>query len=558
MRIFNLVSVFLLTFLQICSSTFLKVIEAATGKEICSNFDHDNCTLVEINSSDLENEKITLPHPLKGNVILNKQNLDEAENVFVDEKGTQAIFSEEDGKVLGNVNFLDAGVFLLIPCGSEYSSACHLWIKPKLTDEPDQDIEEDTEEDTQGNDYQLQNSRLTTHRQKLIQKGKDNDIEEAEISVMFYYTEDVITEFGGSITQLVKEIVDETNVGFKNSNIPIKVKIHCIELLEVKDSVFFGLKYQIAKFVELLREKNKSIFRSADAASLLVGKNALKRNTWGKGSYSLTYPGQLSIIRWENAVSWYTFGHELGHNLGAHHNRNDARHNKNEEEIKKWNNGYGNFYKNNERRTIMAYQYRQAVLRNYYSGPYVHDEGYPTGTEREDNAKNIKIFRFAMEDFGDESDTSCKNPTAGVRPCEEGKEYDGSRITYSKNVLSFEECKSKCQNYNGCAYFSWYSNDYFKTTWRLDCDLWKSVSSKKNANGVISGSQGCTIATTTRTTTTTTTTTTATTSSTFSGACSDKNENCASLVRSGWCTNNVWRNWMSVNCKLSCGVCSDD
>jgi len=491
MRIFNFVSVFLLIFLQICSSTFLKVIEDATGKEICSNFDHLNCTLVEINSSDLEKEEIFLPHPLRGNVMLHKQNIDKVGNVYVDEKGTQAIFSEEDGKVLGNVNFFDAGVFLIVPCGSKYSSVCHLWIKPKLTDEPDHDIEEDTEEDTQGNDYQLQGSRLTTHEQRLLQRGKDDDTTEVEVSVMFYYTEDVITEYGGSITQLVKEIVKIANLGFDNSKIPIKVKTHCIEALEVKDSVFRGVK-EMEKFQEILRKKNRSIYRSADAAALLVGENGLNGG-WGLGGYSLRYPKRLSITWWKKAASYYTFGHELGHNLGAHHNRNDASHGKNEEEIKKWNVGYGNFYKNYEHRTIMAYPYRGSERRNFFSGPSIYDNRYPTGTAREDNARNIKHFRFAMEDFGDESDTSCKNPTTGVRSCEEGKRYVGSMITHYKDVLSVEDCKVKCQNYRGCVYFSWYSNDYAYPRWRLDCDLWRSVSSKRIENGAISGSQGCII-----------------------------------------------------------------
>merc|ERR1712168_602733 len=323
MGTFNIVSVFSLIFLQICSSTFLRVIEDATGKEICSKFEHINCTLVEVNSSDLEKEEISLLHPLRGHVSLHKQNPDEARNVFVGEEGTQAIFSIEDGRVLGNINFYDVGVFLIAPCGLDHDATCHLWIEPKPRDESEDDIH--IKENTQGNDYQLQ-----------IEDGKRDDGRVAEISIMFYYTLNVPEEISTTISELFNQIVDITNQGFSNSKIPIKVKIHCIEALEIRDAqLLTGNELQI--FKAYARKKNRDIYRSADAAALITGDID---GFGGKAYYGFPARSRLSVTNYDSALTRYTFGHELGHNLGADHNIEVVE----EHERIKDNHGYGSFY----------------------------------------------------------------------------------------------------------------------------------------------------------------------------------------------------------------------
>ena len=146
---------------------------------------------------------------------------------------------------------------------------------------------------------------------------------------------------------------------------------------------------------------------TADAAVLLV--QDFDDNYCGYGWIGTTYEGgpTFSTVKKSCALGYFTIGHELGHNFGCHHN-------KEQDTNKNIPFGHGHLIEGGAR-TIMAYHvsgYDSKV--NYYSNPDViyPGTGTPTGVEGvSNNAAVITNNRFAMAALGDESSTcssSCK------------------------------------------------------------------------------------------------------------------------------------------------------
>ena len=135
----------------------------------------------------------------------------------------------------------------------------------------------------------------------------------AEFSVMIYYTAQ-FAAITPDIAGFVDQVLAETNQGYTNSKVAMKVNLHCIEKATVVDSAmvmasFLGMK----KTVESLRH-------SADTAILLVAD-------WGPicgvavGIDTISTGRTLAVVAKACALGYYTFGHELAHTFGAYHNR---------------------------------------------------------------------------------------------------------------------------------------------------------------------------------------------------------------------------------------------
>ena len=158
-----------------------------------------------------------------------------------------------------------------------------------------------------------------------------------------------------------------------------------------------------------MKGSSAALRNTADAAALLVQKF----DSCGIGYFS-TYGSGLTLIAAQKscALGYYSFGHEIGHNFGAHHNIEAGRNNK-------FSYGHGHLIEAGQSstgvRTIMAYNaqgHRERV--NYYSNPDVTypGTGTPTGVEGvSNNAAVITKNRFAMAALGDESSTCSSSGT---------------------------------------------------------------------------------------------------------------------------------------------------
>ena len=105
------------------------------------------------------------------------------------------------------------------------------------------------------------------------------------------------------------------------------------------------------------------------------------------------------------ALGYYSFGHELGHNFGAQHNKET-----NHEAFLPYGRGHliqqGGSASEGYRTILAYYAAGHATRVNYYSNPSVlyPPTNTPTGLEPlSNNAAVLRVNRFSMADTGDES-----------------------------------------------------------------------------------------------------------------------------------------------------------
>eukprot|EP00095_Tigriopus_kingsejongensis_P011820 maker-scaffold423_size175618-snap-gene-0.9 protein:Tk11820 transcript:maker-scaffold423_size175618-snap-gene-0.9-mRNA-1 annotation:"hypothetical protein" len=238
--------------------------------------------------------------------------------------------------------------------------------------------------------------------------------------------EDVTTD----IKSFVNQAIAETNIGYSNSKIPLRLKLHCLlkapTIRETKN-----MEAMVYKFYNYTFGDMDALRMSADTTLLLVKKfgacgGAISNNT----------EVPLGVINKGCALGYYSFGHELAHMFGCGHNS---------EATKKgyYPYGFGKFLNpptNSGYRTIMSYGrsgYNRRI--NYFSGPNIVYQGIRTGDESHDNARLLTEKRFIISQIGDES-VQC--PADGISPVE-------LRQLTCDDILSLNKCqrlkaKGKC------------------------------------------------------------------------------------------------------------------
>ena len=214
-------------------------------------------------------------------------------------------------------------------------------------------------------------------------------------SLMFYYTPE-FEEVTADIEGFVDQIIDITNEGFINSEIPVRVKAFCIEKASLTDST--------GSIQAFRRMKGSPVatLNSADAATLLVRNAPYCGIAWLTPAFR-DYSFSVNLKR---CVGNYVVGHELGHNFGSHHDIYSATN-----QNRYYSYGYGHHIERGSHstgaRTILAYRRAGYNARvNYYSNPSVilPLTGTPTGIAGVSNTASVIIQnRFKMASHGDES-----------------------------------------------------------------------------------------------------------------------------------------------------------
>ena len=183
-----------------------------------------------------------------------------------------------------------------------------------------------------------------------------------DYSVMVYYTPQ-FAAITADIPGYVEQVLAETNQGYANSLIPVTISLLCIEAATINDQM--DVNGLITEFREM-KGSVEALRNTADAAFLLVEDN----NACGAG-YLATYDmgWTISFAQKSCALGGLTFGHEIGHNFGCHH------------DILADNNTYFSYGHGHHiaqgsasfgYRTILAYYAENHYTRaNYYSNPAV-------------------------------------------------------------------------------------------------------------------------------------------------------------------------------------------
>ena len=266
----------------------------------------------------------------------------------------------------------------------------------------------------------------------------DDDNEEidyetmVQYSIKFYYTPEfaaVTPDVEGFVSQVVTEI----NMGYINSEVPLEAYVLCTEeaeeLTEEPDA-----RAQLFNFARMKGRGHSALAAvrdTADTAVLLVADFA--NSTCGIGFVAGLKAGKtLSTVKKSCAWSYYSVGHEIGHNVGLDHDPDHASalpypygtghhlESNDDEEEDEEDGGY---------RTIMSYKKEGHKTRiNYYSNPNIRfDNGALTGTDSSNNALVLLKNRFRLAAVGDESSTQCSREEetsneAGDTSAEDGEE----------------------------------------------------------------------------------------------------------------------------------------
>jgi hypothetical protein len=118
------------------------------------------------------------------------------------------------------------------------------------------------------------------------------------------------------------------------------------------------------------------------------------------------------------AAGYYSFGHELAHNMGSNHDRANGS-------AALYPYSYGYWAPDNSYRTVMAYDCPNGGCSRvpYFSNPNVWFNGYPTGISYDvdpnnaaDNARSLNEVRFVVANFRDSAATPTPTPTPTNTP----------------------------------------------------------------------------------------------------------------------------------------------
>jgi hypothetical protein len=226
--------------------------------------------------------------------------------------------------------------------------------------------------------------------------------------VLVVYTEEAANA-SGNIEAEIQLAVDETNASYENSQIQQRISLvgtAPVDYVEERDLWFHlaflsGTSEGRMDEVHQLRDET-----CADLVSLWVERDPFWCGmAWLMDEVTSSFASlAFSVVRRDCATGNLTFGHELGHNMGAHHDRYVEL----EDGAFSYSHGLAN--PDARWRTVMAYddecfnQGFSCTRIPYWSNPDVLYEGDPTGVDPNapdsaDNARTLNNTAFAVANF---------------------------------------------------------------------------------------------------------------------------------------------------------------
>lgn len=301
----------------------------------------------------------------------------------------------------------------------------------------------------------------------------------ATYSVKFYYTAD-FAAVTPDIQGFIDQVIAETNQGYANSAVPLTIKQHCsAEEASIKDET--SASTMLTNFVKM-KSSPSALRDTADTAALLVNNF---------GSCGIGYVNVISakytfsVTKKSCAVGYYSFGHEVGHNIGLMHNPATGAN-------KYYPYGTGHLIAAGSAktgyRTILAYNANGHSTRvNYYSNPNVvyKATGTPTGiAEVSDNARLLVQNRMKLAAIGDETGTCGKitvapittaKPPATKPPAGNCKQLPNTRPFIKtrktvRRIKTADVCQDLCTKEEACDYWSFL---YKKSVKGRKCQLFQ-------------------------------------------------------------------------------------
>lgn len=262
------------------------------------------------------------------------------------------------GIELYRLSHIDSGIHTFEKLPHQYLPAGEPLIPPVINDDP------------------------SRSRQTLKTVAAATEENPTSIDVMVLYTPAAEEAMGGQIgTQnTIQLALDEANLGFSNSNVHVRFELVYAHKVDLEEKAF-----SFSDMLSLLTNKEDSQldeihqlrdYYGADVVSMIVDRPLLCGKTYQNQTPDLSFePYAFSVIHYSCATGYYSFAHEIGHNLGSQHDTKNAS----QQGI--FPHSYGYQDPSDRFRTIMAYNCSNSCLRiNQWSNPNIWYENHgPTG-----------------------------------------------------------------------------------------------------------------------------------------------------------------------------------
>lgn len=203
------------------------------------------------------------------------------------------------------------------------------------------------------------------------------------IDVMVVYTESAVTAVGGTtaMQSLVATAISETNQGYSNSGVTQRINLVHQAQVSYDESSGFSAALDAVTTNGDGQMDEVHTWRdtyNADMVSLWINNSQYCGLAWLMTSTSTDFSAYaFSVVAYNCATGYYSFAHEMGHNQGCAHERENAS-------SAVFDYSYG--YKHASSplfRTIMSYACTGVTCPrvNYWSNPNVSYNGEPMGID---------------------------------------------------------------------------------------------------------------------------------------------------------------------------------
>lgn len=216
------------------------------------------------------------------------------------------------------------------------------------------------------------------------------------ISVLVVYTPEARAAAGGTaaIQARATQAVNDANTAYQNSGVQIQLRLVYVGEVNYPESGnFYTDLYRLTLpsdgFMDEVHQLRNQY--QADMVSLLINNMQYCGLGWLGAAASWADAYMFSTTN-QYCAAYLTFAHELGHNMGANHNKENAG------GSGAYSYSYGHHLANGAYRTVMAYAPGARIP--YFSNPNVSYLGYPTGVANQaDNTQTLNNTAATISGF---------------------------------------------------------------------------------------------------------------------------------------------------------------